>query len=123
MSRLIPQYIGNVKIPENRETTEQLLFCWAQLLDEVTNVKPLLRKLKEKVSEKDFITQASEISMHLAHVLEAKNVKPQCETDIYTGNPRTMIGYFNSRTAGVLHYYFDKPDVKLRKPCYPCRDA
>jgi hypothetical protein len=121
VSRLIPAWIGNVKVPENRETTEQLLLCWAQLLNEVTNVKPLLRKLKDKMVEKDFIAQASEISIYLSHVLEDKKVQPTCETDIYTGNPLTMVGYFNSRTAGVLHYYFDKPDVKLRKPSFPMR--
>lgn len=121
--RVVPQYIGNVKIPENRETTHQLLRCWAELLDEVASIEPLLKNLKEKSVEGDFIKQASEIAMYLTECMGEKKLEPKANTDIYTGNPRTMIGYFNSRTAGVLHHYFDEPDVKLRKPAYPARDV
>ena len=118
--RVIPKYIGNVSIPENRETTEQLLFCWAQLTGEVDNVKPLLRKLKDKMTEKAFVLQAQEVSMYLSQVLEEKKFPKKCNTDIYVGNPSTPTGYFNSRVAGVLHLFFDDPEYKTKKPCIPC---
>lgn len=120
MSRLIPQWIGNVKVPENRDTTIQLISCWAQLVGEVANVKPLIRKLSDKMTEQSFVLRSQEIVMHLSGALEEKGFKHKNKTEIYVGNPETAIGYFNARIATVMHVFFDEPDVKLRKPCIPC---
>lgn len=107
-------------IPENRETTIQLLMHWAQLVDEVVNVKPLIRKLSDKMTEQSFILRAQEVSMYLSQMLEEKGFKHKCNTTIYVGHPETPTGIFNANVASVLHVFFDEPGIKFKKPCVEC---
>ena len=122
MGRLIPLWIGSVKVPENRNTTMQLLMCWAQIVNEVDNVKSLLRKLSTPMVDRDFVLQAQEVSMYLSQILEEKGFKPKNSTMIYTGHYTSPVGVFNSRVAGVLHKFFDEPDYKPKgsHPCIEC---
>lgn len=117
MSRLIPQWIGNVAVPDTRTTTTQLLFCWAQLLDEVSNIKPLLRNMEQKQTDESFLLQAQEISMHLSGVMADKKLEKKNITSIYIGHPETPVGYFNATAAQVMHNFFDEPDLKFKNPC------
>jgi hypothetical protein len=120
VSRLIPEWIGNVVVPDNRTTTIQLLMCWAQLLGEVTNVKPLLRKMEQPMTEKSFVFRAQEVTMHLSGVMADKKLEKKNQTNIFTGNGGSPIWWINARMASVLHVYFDEPDLKLNHPCKEC---
>lgn len=121
MSRLIPEWIGNVAVPDNRQTTIQLLMCWAGLLDELANVKPLIKKMEDNITEKSFVFRAQEITMHLSGVMAERKMKKKSETEIYNGQGGSPIWWINARMASVMHVYFDEPNIKLRHPCRePC---
>ena len=122
MSRLLPNWVGSVAVPDNRETTKQMLFCWAQILDEIANVKPLLRKLDEKMTEQSFVLQAQEVSMYLSGMLDEKKFPMKNKTSIWVGNPTTATGVFNARVAQVMHQFFDEADYQPSKkhPCVEC---
>jgi hypothetical protein len=124
VGRRIPPWIGRVDVPTNRETTRQLLFCWAQLLDEVANVKTMLRGLDGHLNEDEFLVLAQEISSHLSGVIEERKMEKKRTDLVWVGRiPNTnLVGRMNVGLAQTLHVYFDEPDYKIKARHPPIAD-